>query len=379
MPLPLTPLDEDALPVTVRKAVLPAVALQLRLVAARGLAALSPQELVAALYQLSHDEDQGIRDTADKTARELPDAVLLGALSAPLDARVLDWFARRIVQRPEPIALVLANLRTADETFATLAALGGVALADLIAQNEQRLLRHPAIITALYLNPRTRVSTAIRAVELAVRNGVDVEGIPSFEEVKAAIEHDGSPSPETDPAFAAALALGGDVARIDGPLDEHTAEAQAAAADRLAEELAQEQAPADTPQDVSRLPLAAKLRLAAIGNAFARAQLVRDSNKVIALAAVRSPALTEQEAERYSGNRSLHEEVIRYLATQRAFTKRYSVKLNLVNNPKCPLAIGIGFLGHLTAKDLKHLSRSKSVPSALTRAAQNLVAKREQR
>ena len=98
---------------------------------------------------------------------------------------------------------------------------------------------------------------------------------------------------------------------------------------------------------------------------------------MIAVAAVRSPSLTDQEAERYSGLRALHEEVIRYLATQRQFTKRYSVKLNLVNNPKCPLALAINFLGHLTAKDLKQVARSKSVSSALAKSAQGLVSKRE--
>src|SRR5262249_54296880 len=151
-----------------------------------------------------------------------------------------------------------------------------------------------------------------------------------------------------------------EAASTDGgqPISEQAAEEVAAAAEASAEESRPE-----TAQSIGQLPLAAKLRLAAIGGAFARSHLVRDPNQIVALAAVRSPALTEQEAERYAGNRALYEEVIRYLANNRGFTKRYPVKLNLVNNPKCPLSLAIGFLGHLTARDLKQVSRSKSVPS----------------
>ena len=377
MSLEQTPLDETTLPPAVRNAVAATVAPQMRMVVARGMAPLSPPDLLVALYQLLVSGDDELRDAADKTARELPDAVLQAGLPAIADPRVLDWFGVALVRRDKPLQLVLSNQRTADETFASLAALAGDAVLEQLALNEQRLLRHPAIITALYLNPRTRMSTAMRAVELAVRNGVEVTGIPSFEEVKAAIEHDGAPPPETDGVFAAALELGADVAPPGVPLDEQTAEQQAEAAVKLAEDLANGRASDNT--DVGRLPLSAKLRLCAIGNAFHRAQLVRDSNKVIAVAAVRSPSLTDQEAERYSGLRALHEEVIRYLATQRQFTKRYSVKLNLVNNPKCPLSLAVNFLAHLTAKDLKQLSRSKSVPSALTKAAQGLLQKREPR
>ena len=49
--------------------------------------------------------------------------------------------------------------------------------------------------------------------------------------------------------------------------------------------------------------------------------------------------------------------------------KLYQVKLNLVMNPKTPMARSMAFLGHLSQADLKKVARSKGVPSALTKAA----------
>ena len=112
---------------------------------------------------------------------------------------MLDFFARRVFGKPPLLEQVLLNKATADETFRHLATLVDERGLEMIAKNEERLLRHPPIIAALYLNPKTRMSTAQRALELAVRNNVRVEGIPAFDEAARAIEQSGAP----DPAVAA--------------------------------------------------------------------------------------------------------------------------------------------------------------------------------
>ena len=370
MSLELTPLDEEQLAPPIRKALTP----NLRPLLAKGMAPLPPVDLVVALYQLKFDEDEALREVGHKTAWALPDAVLGSALAANLDKRVLDWLARMVVARPKMLQAVLMNTAVADETFAHLASVCAEQQLETIAQNEQRLLRHPAIISALYLNRKTRMSTATRALELAVRNNVEVEGIPSFEDVKAAILHEGTADDAADEAFNRALHATS--ATTAAPDDEQAIKAEVEAADQEAARDAQGEEKSEKAVAISQLSTAAKVRLATLGNAFARAILIRDTNRVIALAAVRSPAVTEQEAEAFAANRGLNDDVIRYLAGQRQFTRRYSVKLNLVNNPKCPLQASMVFLGHLTAKDLKIVARSKGVPSALAKAAQSLEAKR---
>src|SRR5207302_8233206 len=110
-----------------------------------------------------------------------------------------DFFARRVFQKPALLEKVLLNRASADETFAHLAGLVDEASLEMIAKNEERLLRHPPIIASLYMNPKTRMSTAQRALELAVRNNVRVDGIPAFDEAVRAIQQSGA----TDPAEAA--------------------------------------------------------------------------------------------------------------------------------------------------------------------------------
>ena len=50
-------------------------------------------------------------------------------------------------------------------------------------------------------------------------------------------------------------------------------------------------------------------------------------------------------------------------------TKNYQVKLSLVQNPKCPVALSLKYLPLLNADDLKHVAKSKNVPGALSTGA----------
>ncbi|MFI5288375.1 MAG: hypothetical protein ACHQ17_01930, partial [Polyangia bacterium] len=194
----LSPLE--TLPPAVEKVAGEKAPAPLKLMAARGMAPLRPGELCTALYQLAVGEDAALKTAALKTALELPEKILGAALAEPLDARVLDFFARRLWQKPAQLEWVLLNKATADETFRHLATLCAEAELEMIAKNEERLLRHPSIIAALYLNPKTRMSTAQRALELAVRNGVKVEGIAAFDEAVAAIAQSGARDADAEDA-----------------------------------------------------------------------------------------------------------------------------------------------------------------------------------
>jgi hypothetical protein len=374
--LVLAPLDVDTLPEPVRRVVGAGAPEAVRLMAARGLAPLGPRELATALYQLatpwlpvdgSAPEEA---EAARATAGGLPDGVLSAALAGDLDARVIDWFAQRLASRPKLVQVILFNRATADETFARLAEVCREAELQVIARNEQRLLRHPPIIAALYLNPRTPMSVASRAVELAIRNGVAVAGIPGFEEVRASLIAEGGKGSSSGADDAVAREASEPDRQEAAPPEEPAAEEA-------------ERAPTDEEQEkatsIGGLSMSAKLRLASVGNAFARAVLIRDSNRVIQMAVIRSPSVNDNEVIRYAGNRGLSEDVVRYIAGQKQFVRLYQVKLGLVNNPKCPLQASIGLLPHLTVRDLKAVSRSKGIPSALAKAAQGLLSKREPR
>jgi hypothetical protein len=387
MPLELTPLEQ--LPPPVEKVAGPKAPPPLKLMAARGLAPLKPGEMLTALYQLALAEDEAVKSAATKTANEVPEKILFGGLAEALDARVLDFFARRLWQKPKPLEAILLNKAASDETFRHLATLCGEAELEMIAKNEERLLRHPAIIAALYMNPKTRMSTAQRAVELAVRNGVRVDGIPAFEEAAKAIEESGPPTAlevaQEDAAFvrAAEVAIDQSAGLVLQPVDEaEAAELQADEAAR-AEAMAVGELPEASQQDADEkkqrledLSPAAQIRAATLGNAFARAVLIRSKNKQVSMACIKSPGVSDPEVMHYAANRSLDEDIIRYIANKRQWTRLYGVKVALCNNPKTPVPQAMGMLPHLRPPDLKALARSKGVPSAIANAAKQMLRAR---
>lgn len=128
--------------------------------------------------------------------------------------------------------------------------------------------------------------------------------------------------------------------------------------------------------DMLKQPLIYKIRMAAIGNALHRSILIKDTNKMVAVAVIKSPGVTDQEAARYAANRSLNEEVIRYIAAKKEWHKNYQIKVALVNNPKCPLGQSMRLINHLRPNDLRTLARSKNIPATLARTAKNKITRR---
>jgi hypothetical protein len=363
-----TPLDIARLSPAVQKAL---AAGPTRMMAARGLVPLQrPGDLLTVLYQLAIDADAAIAGAAKATAAGLPEKVLAGALvDAGLDPRVLDWIAPGLAHKPALQEAVIANPATADQTMAIIAAKGGAHEVDLVAQNEQRLLRHPEIIAAMYTNPKARMSTVDRAVELAVRNQVRVPGLAAWDEIARALA--GGAPVEDDAAFSQAAA--GLAELDDSPLISGDAEAfdvEESSDGETAPEVDEKRIP------INKLSIPGKIRLATLGNAFARGVLVRDPLKIVAVAAIKSPGVSEIEAARYAGNQALCEDVIRFIAGKREWTKLYGVKKSLIMNPKSPLPDVTRLLPHMRDKDLRNIAKSKGVPSAVVAQTRRLLSQR---
>jgi hypothetical protein len=356
-----TPLDPGQLSPAAQRALGPGPG---RAMASRGLLPLAPADQIAVLYQLSLDTESTLAQSARATAAGMPEKLLAGTLAAPAtDPRVLDFFAQLIADKPAVFDAIALNPSVADQTIATLAARAGSREVDQLAHNEQRLLRHPEIIAAMYMNRRARMSTIDRVVELAVRNNVRVPGLAAWDEVARALTGSPPASPEADAMFAALAATARDDAVLTtGDADQPLPEDDAAAAPVEASE-----------DDERRLTIPMKIRLATVGDAFERGKRIRDPVRMVAMAAIKAPGVTDIEAARYAGNQALPEDVIRYIAGNRNWTKLYAVKVSLCRNPKAPISETTRFLPFLRQKDLTSLSKSKSVPSAVAAQARKLI------
>jgi hypothetical protein len=263
---------------------------------------------------------------------------------------------------PADVAAWLADAATPDQAVAEAAAVVDAAAAALIAAAEARLLRTPAIVAQLYANPLAPMGAVNQAITVCAKAAVKVDGIPAFDEVAQAVAADPAAlsAGQADAPFTAALA--------------HATEEEALAKLPPAEAEKKRKSPII---DFTKLKLYEKIRLATLGNAFCRQTLLRDANRMVAMAAIRSPGITDTEVVRAAANRAVSEDVIRYIANSREYTKMYPVKLNLVQNPKCPLAVSLKLLSTLHLEDLKGLAKSRNIPSALATAARKLAAARE--
>jgi hypothetical protein len=392
----------DALSPAAQKLVGPGAPGPARMMAARGLAPLTPKDLISALAALTVDADESIRKAAEATLVGLPERILLAALGERLHAAVLHRMAERFFGVSRYAELIILNPGVADETIDYLAQRCKERELEIIAANENRLVRFPRIIESLYMNPQTRMSTVDRVIEFAVRSGLELHGIPAFKEAQAAIlgireeaplivppppppraappppaqaappppPAEPAPRPVAAPTPVAPVVLAGE--------DLLSAEQRTV----LAEDRGEEEASADAEIQprasiqvlLGQMTTSQRIRWACIGNREVRTHLMRDSNKLVAAAAIKNPRVTEQEVMAIALSRSVNDEVIRVIASTKEWTKSYRVRLNLVNNPKCPLPAAMTFLRTLRASDIRALAKNKNVPSVLAQTARRMAS-----
>ena len=126
---------------------------------------------------------------------------------------------------------------------------------------------------------------------------------------------------------------------------------------------------------LSGLPIIDRMKLAMRGTREQRAQLIRDSNKLVAVAVLSSPTLTESEVENFARMANLTEDVLRIIGANRAWVKNYNVVSALTKNPKTPVAMAMNFLQRLNERDLKRLATDRNVSEPVRLAARKFVAK----
>lgn len=370
--MPGCPLPLDELPKQLQKHADEKAPPPLRMMGAKGLVpAVAPADLVTLLYVLSFDGDAGVRETAVKTAEGLPDKIFGVALRAEgVDGRVLDWLADRFAGKEAALELVVLNPSTPDATIARLAPVATQKVAELIRQNELRLLRTDAIIRGLCANPNASASTIDGACDFCVRNGLTLLDVPQLVEAHKRVHG-------VDPAAVAKAAA----ETAAGLLAQHQEE--------LAIEKAEEgQAPkAETPeeagkklnltQQIMRMSVSEKIKLATLGNKEARTILLRDSNKLVCMAAATSPRITDGEILSLANSRTVNADVLRYIYSSREFLKVYAIKTSLVKNPKVPLPTALKLMYTLQEKDIKELARDRNVPATIQSQAKSWIQKRE--
>jgi hypothetical protein len=368
----------------------------LKMMAAKGLAPIPPRELVHVVYMLTGDADAKIAEAAQKSFSAFPDRILSGVLGDRIAPAVLDKFAEALCNNAKWMESILLNRATDDSTLAKVARVTtSETVITLIANNQERILRHLEIVRALKSNPVCLKSTFDNVVDFLVRNGIVLEDIAEFAEsvsrlgrteLEAAIEKVEVPfellSPDLQekaraegkaPAWFTTQAAPEQPAGQEGDNDEEVTleELERQAAEEAAKE--GDEKKLTVLQTIAKMSVAQKIALAFKGNKEVRTNLIRDSNKLVAEAVIKSPRITVQEVVSAANSRSVQDVVIRYIASNREMVRSYGVKLALVNNPKTPLPVATRFLGVLRETDVRMVAKNKGVSGAIAQLALRMV------
>lgn len=165
-----------------------------------------------------------------------------------------------------------------------------------------------------------------------------------------------------------------DIPSPDTPTEAAVPEAADAAPAARAAAKATPAKPADpkrvnTMQKINALDVKGRIQLALKGNKEERSILIRDGTKVVALAVLEAPKLSDGEVEKFASQKNVLEAVLRQIPLKRRFMKNYIVVRNLVANPRTPLDLGLGLMKNLLIADLKNLSANKEVSETIRKLA----------
>jgi hypothetical protein len=131
-------------------------------------------------------------------------------------------------------------------------------------------------------------------------------------------------------------------------------------------------------QKINRLDVKGRIQLALKGNKEERSLLIRDGTKVVALAVLEAPKLSDGEVEKFASQKNVLEAVLRQIPLKRRFMKNYKVVRNLVSNPRTPLDLGLGLMKNLLIQDLKNISGNKEVSETIRKLALKMYKQKEE-
>lgn len=370
-----------------------------RMAAARGLLPLPQADLLEALVALRENEDAEVAQAASATLEaQEPDALLSVAREAGTSPAVLGYLAAHRTSKREIQEAVTLNTSTPDDAIALLAShTQDGSLLELIAINQQRLIRAPQIIDAIIGNPARTPDAERRALETRreffekergaqqIAGELRAQGRTAAAEFLETAESMGAGGALTiDDAWLIAEHIEVSDIDIDDSwlalehieIFEETIEQREANADRLVSETLREGDVAPERIALIRrimlMTVKDRIKLGLKGDREARAILIRDPNKVVATAVINNPRITDHEVEAIASMRTIADDVLRLIAMNRAWARSYTIIHNLVRNPRTPITSSMSILPRIRSKDLQQLSQNRNVPEAVRRQAARL-------
>lgn len=371
--------------------------------AARGALSIPPQETLEILvYLAKHNQVFGAQARMTLAGWDEKSA-LVAAADPKTPQEVLDYLIAPENLRPKLLVALLENPSVREEALVDLAATGSREVVEAM-MSSSRVNRTPSIRDALNTNPNVTVTDSLNpdlasqgreqeSTATTETTGTQDEQFPVFpieppepgiseawdEEVSAFFkEHAAEIAAEEGKPFQAIGGVFDEVqsapeAPAPAPTDV-SPPASATASHSLAALVSQKREEAEAKkgsalQKISKLDVKGRIQLAMKGTKEERSILIRDGTKIVALAVLDSPKITDGEVEAFASQKNVLEAVLRGIPMKRRFAKHYPVIRNLVFNPRTPMDLSLSLMKHLLVNDLRNLSGNKEVSDTVRKLA----------
>jgi hypothetical protein len=382
--------------------------------AARGALAVPPEETIEILVYLAlHHKLFGERSRLTLAGWD-EKASRIVAADPNTSPEVLGYFASLENLRIALLPQLAENPSVSEEALDALAVSGSRSVVEVLLTSK-RFLNSPRLLQALQANPNLRpneleevgkklaaVETTSEAVEIESENETDSSDGEALDDViKTSVaqffdEHAVELAAEKEELFnPIGISLdeiggetGSETEHGDSQSESAAVETNAAAAAESAKATAQKEVAAiaatkaakkaaaltadrrdSVLQKIAKLDIRGRITLAMRGTKEERSILIRDSTKLVALAVLDSPKISDGEVEKFALQKNVLEAVLRAIPMRRRFAKNYNITRNLVQNPRTPLDLSLGLMKNLLIHDIKNLSGNKEVSDTIRKVA----------
>lgn len=320
--------------------------------AARGFVPLSPAELVRAVGSMLAQGDPEFSSLCEETFRSFDVPAVLGAVRMPeCRPEQLDAIARRTRERTV-LEGILQHRSVATSTLVQLARHIEPELQDILVTNQARLLAAPEIVESLFENPELSTDIRRRADEFLEEFFLKGERERGELLLEAEDAEEAAPVPG-EPASVTA----GSAASAQAPAEEEVSR--------------------DLVVRLTSLTVAQRVRVAFRGTREERLFLVRDPNRLVSTAVLKSPKTNEADAEAIANMKSVSEDVLRAVAQRREWMKKYGLMAAIVRNPRSPIDVTLPLVLRLAQRDQTALATDRNVPEAVRVTAKRIVQRRQ--
>jgi hypothetical protein len=336
----------------------------------KGILPVESEELITAIYLICTRQEQHL-DQARDTFEGLPDGVKKTYFeNRDLDAEILDFYLRHFSIPTEAKSAILLNPNTMGSSIEAAAADLESQLLDLAVNNQVKIQDEPGIVEALRLNPGLSITQKQKLDEyerLLLRSKIapaeELEDRDTDEIIQEAID-DAREFVQTFGKESGPFKMASSV--VDsGPSAEPVSDDQQAEPTSPKQKLS-------VLEQLQSMSVPQKIQAAIKGDREVRGILIRDSNKQVCTAVVKSPRITDAEVEFYANLRNVQTDVLRLIAANREWTKSYKVIHNLIKNPRTPIAQTTRLIHRLNKRDIRNLQRDRGIPEALRTMARKL-------